>query len=305
MATAYSEFDTTSTNVVADIKTKILLSADWANITGNIVKATTTRGAQMVVDLANAAATTRELQFGVYRTHNGTTGVDKLVRYVMCRPNASTPLTTDPLHCRVSAGKEHLFISLEGPRRGENAPDDATNGSGRSYFWLGDLVPYFSGDTVPAVVLIASTVTGNYSNQQTVWVSRDATNSLSWVPAGLVTLTTPRFSDHTDTGSVSNVQRTAAADSNKVYLSPYVVVDEAAGIRGRLAKAFFAGWNEAWTAGDPMVATFSRCTYDSETYIVIPPGRSASSTANCLAFGQVPASTTYLDAGPLVAIPQS
>src|SRR3954471_9618280 len=118
MALAYSEFTTTQANLVADLKTAITSSSDWANITGNILKATTTRGAQMVVDLTDAAIALNLLTIAFYRTHDGVTGVDKITRFIYFKSGA-TGATTNPVYCVVSASKEHLYVSVEGPRSGQ------------------------------------------------------------------------------------------------------------------------------------------------------------------------------------------
>src|SRR4051812_49534066 len=102
MGNTFSTFDCTPTTAVAAIKAAILASTDWSNPAGDRVVCTTTRGASMVVDLADAAATSFKLQFGIYRT----TGLaDKIIRYLLWASSGGT--TSDPLHCVVSAGKEH------------------------------------------------------------------------------------------------------------------------------------------------------------------------------------------------------
>jgi len=70
MALSYVEFTTTPTNLKADLKTHIDASTDWSNITGDIMKATTTRGAELVIDLGKSAATAVRLGYSCWRAHN-------------------------------------------------------------------------------------------------------------------------------------------------------------------------------------------------------------------------------------------
>lgn len=306
MGTVYSSFDTTPTNLVADLKTKILLSSDWANITGNIVKATTTRGAQMVVDLADATANAARAQFGVYRTHDGTTGVDKVVRYINWRGSGGA--TSDPIHVRVSSGKEHLYIDIEGPRAGEANPQDGAYGSVRNCFFTGDIVPYFSGDSIATVAMFGATTTGSGTSSGSVtWhVSRNQGNTLSWVPANAMSLQVPIARDNL--GSiptvVNSVQPLAAGDG-KLYMWPYVLVEQTDGIRGRINKAFFCGMS-VQNNGEATPAIYSRRTFAGDTYILLNPARNASFTdAATTGFGLSGSNTTpaAVTQSPIVAIP--
>jgi hypothetical protein len=303
MATTYSNFDTTPANLVADLKAKILLSTDWANITGNIVKATTTRGAQMVVDLADSAATSVRAQLGVYRTHDGTTGVDKVVRYISWR-NAGGA-TSDNLHVRVSAGKEHLYIDIEGPRGGEANAVDSFNGSVRQVLFVGDIVPYFGGDTIPAVAMYAATSAGNFLGM--AWhVSRNQANNASWVVASAASLQVPTADSHNTGYAVNSLQPIAAGDG-KTYMWPYVIVEQTDGIRGRLQKAFFCGFNTQ-AAGESTVPTvYSKRSYGGETYILLNPSKSGGiSDVDSSGFGSSGMSSgSYTQQSAIVAIPFS
>lgn len=272
MATAYSTFDTTPTNLVADLKAKILLSTDWANITGQVVKATTTRGAQMVVDLADAAATAMRAQLGVYRTHDGSTGVDKVTRYVSWRDSGGA--TSDPLHVRVSAGKEHLYIDIEGPRPGEANAVDSNNGSQRQCFYIGDLVPYFGGDTIAAVAMFGPTNQGNFSGY-TWHVSRNQGNNASWVPANAISLQIPTSANQS-VFPMNSVNPLAAGDG-KLYMWPYVIVEQADGLRGRINKAFMCGVTTS-SAGEAAPALYSKRTYGGDTYILLNPIKAANTS---------------------------
>lgn len=285
MATAYTVFDSTPATVVADIKAKILLSSDWTNITGNIVKATTTRGAQMVVDLADAAANSNRMQLAVYRTHDGTTGVDKLTRYITY--NNQTPATSTVLHCMVSAGKEHLVITVMGPRVGETgAQEISTYGSPKASLALCDIVPYHASDTTPAVMLAAHQNSGIGDVTDHVWVSRDQTNTLSWVKAYVYSLTRPAHFN--SIGVHYNVTQPLSRGDSKIYVWPFVVVEVVDGLRGRLNKIHYVGMNGGPAGPDDGSPPFAgtRVTYSSEGYIytAITRGYNGGSYANGLSF---------------------
>lgn len=309
MPTTYAEFDSTPATLVADLKTRITASTDWVAFTGggltNTVKATTTRGAEMVVMLDSVAPTVQRAQFRVFRTHNGTTGTDPLERYVIWKTETGGT-TALPLHCVVSAGKDHLFIAIEGPYAGETGAS-ATNGSYRQSFFLGELLPYFAADTVPAVVLCAHTATAlTTSNVQlTCVVSRNQANTASWVPARLGTVSTVDVGALvTDTANLNP----RASDGN-TYLWPWVVAEQAAGMRGRLKEIYFAGHSGPVVlpgeyqplAGDDV--TFGGRTYRSQRPMAGPGVASADNPST--PWGVTYLSGTGATSGPLLYVPRT
>jgi hypothetical protein len=307
MATAYSGFDTTPANVVADIKTHILNSTDWSNPAGSRVVATTTAGADMVVDLADAAATAAYMTLGIYRT---AALADKVTRYINWR--ASGGATSDTLHVICSAGKDHLFFSIEGPRGGETNAVDATYGSRKMSFFLGAISAYFSADTIAAVCLVAMTA-NNAGNADTCWVSRNQANTASWVPARLATLTPPvvGITSGNNTPNIAAVQRVAS--SGNTYLFPYVVFEDDAGIRGRLTKLHFAGGSidgNSNSVNDPVPNQGSLLTYSSDTYILLASNKASNTVVSggiCQPYGQAnnDSAPANVWVSPVVAVPYS
>lgn len=294
MGTVLSFFDTTSANIVADLKAKILLSSDWSNPSGNRVVCTTTRGADMVVDLADAAAQPHQMQLGVYRT---AALADKIVRYIIWRQSGGS--STNPLHVTVSVGKEHLWITIEGPRAGEPNAVLSTSGSYRGVLYLGDLIPYFSNDTVPAVVLVAMQTSGDVTPAQ-CRVSRNRSNSVSWEHAKICSFEPPH--DEPASTSVYNVTR-LASNNSKMYLFPFVLFEDVDGLRGRLNKIYNMGFAIARaTSGEPSPAIFSRVSYDGETFILLPTSRPVSLTTPT-GFGTT--GSTIIDGNTVVAVPWS
>jgi hypothetical protein len=216
----------------------------------------------MAVDLNDGA--TNGFQFAklaVYRLYAANVGTDKINRWLLWRTSGGA--TTDPLHCLVSAGKDHLMIIVEGPRPGEPNTVNATFGSTRVCFFLGDIVPYFAGDTIPALAVVAQT-SQNLTSEPAISVSRNAANNASWVSARLLTLCVPNSTSNSTSLFPLNGQPAATADGN-TYLWPYVVVEDSAGMRGRIGKAFFGGWMMA-VAGIPGLGLGTKVTYNTETY---------------------------------------
>lgn len=302
MPTTYAEFDSTPANLVADLRSRILASTDWAEIGGagsNLLKATTTRGAQMVVDLDDAAVTAQRAQVAAYRSHDGTTGVDPVVRYLPWR--ATGGATTDPLHCVVSAGKEHLYVSVEGPRGGEPNAENATAGSARASFALVDVVPYFDStvDPVPTVCLIAHLPSG-IGLTHDCWVSRNASNTSSWVPARLGSVTPPSANGAPPANYATGLQ-TRRPDGTR-FAWPYVVSEMSDGPRGRLNVIYFAGQSTSGVTGDSLPQVGERLTVGGVATILTMPVEGTSGAHHSNAFGAVNNSGNAVG-NPVIAIP--
>lgn len=292
MGTAYTELDTTGANWQTDITNAILASTDWSrpNAGGKpgLFQATTTRGAQMNVDIIDAALTLNTAQFGVYRTHDGTTGVDKITRYVPYKRQSGGALATNPIHCVVSAGKEHLFISMEGPRQGEAGTDSNNYGSEKTFFFLNDLNPYFDNtiDKAPAVVCggwWASDASGSIANNShRVAISRNHANTASWVQGRLQTLEFPHLYDNSNAISVNRMGL-----DGSYYLAPWVVFGDSSGMRGRLNSIFYAGMTNTDTYDAPVPAVGSVVTYGSAKYKLLTAYKTDASFTTWNCFGSV------------------
>lgn len=304
-APVFSEFDTTPANVVADIKTKILLSSDWSNISGDIVKATAPSGAEMVVNLAKAAAGNTVLNLSVWRSHNAGVGVDEKLYFLPWkRTSGSTSASSDPIHVKVSAGPELLYIEIEGPRGGETNAESAVNGSDRCSFCIGSITPYFdvAQDAVPAVVVVGNYTSSTIASQPVAYVSRNAANTTSWVPAYLLTLTPFSMTEvATYTGHHTGLD-------GKTYLMPWVVSEVAGGLRGRVTAAWFGGPSPSTlsSSSDPTLAAGQRYTYDGRTYLLTSPSRVMGAILHTFSLAWAPyTSSSPLNAylGALLAIP--
>lgn len=275
---------------------------------GTYVKATTTRGAQMVIDLGDqlpSALSNNAMGYAFYRTHDGTTAADKLVRYIRFKNAAGT--TTMTLHLEVSVCKESIWFSVEGPRGGETSADDANNGSVKQCAAMADIVPYFGSTPDPtAAVCAIGHVTNAFSDfTPYAHVSRNMGNTASWVICRLATLASPG-------GVVAGppLQLNAKGDGN-LYLLPYVVFEATDGIRGRLAKLYFLGvtGNVSYSlqGNESFPNIGETVTYNdgtANTYRVVTCARmytaNSNPSMNALGYHQ-PGAVQF--AGPAIAVP--
>jgi len=297
----------TITAVAATTVTVAALSYAHASGTpvraGNeLYRATTTRGAQMVIDLndAHLAVTGPALQCALYRSHDGTTGVGKIQRYLYWRSGAGA--ATQPLHVTLSLGKEHFFLSIEGPRPNETGAV-ANIGSLRNYIFMCDIVPYDAGDAVP--VVFAGGSSGNSATSALVsfdhvgHVSRTLDGVASWASAKLLSLDFP----HGGLADTVSAQRNRQIDT-KFILAPYVVFQDDSGMRGRLSSFFFAGFNQSDQYDAPPPPSGSKVTYGGESYKLLPVNRGDGTRIAWNQFGSVSngSATTFMKSA-VVAVP--
>lgn len=296
MGTTFSMGSCAISSLISQLKTAVLTSTDWSNPAGDRLAATTTRGADMVVDLSDGVIDAQGLTLGIYRTSGLS---DKITRYLNWRTSGG--LSSDTVHWTVSAGKEHLFISVEGPMISEPNPVDSLYGSFRDFLWLGDIVPYHASDTNAAVVCVANTSSA-LPGYTTAYVSRNIATTSTWAAARLLTLAVPKRGN-SNTLIFSNVQRASAGDS-KTYLWPWVIVESVDGLRGRMAKCFFAGLIKQTVTGEPVPSVYSKLAYGGETYILVPTTRSAGSFSYS-PFGGPSDSSTNAEDNSVIAVPFS
>lgn len=288
MAFTYSEFTTTPAGVVAAVKAAILASSNWSNPTGQVVQATAQNGATMALDLVGGgAADNQRIRTLAWRLFSGGVGTHSVQRSLYWNRTAGASTTT--LRCRVAAGNTLLYIEIEGPRGGEASADSVTFGSYRQCIFLAQITPYLGSDTIPAIAFGGSSayqgyesIAGTSPNSAVVYVSRNQADTTSWVSARLSTLQHPVW----QLAAPSHQQRQLAADGS-LYLAPYVVFEDSAGIRGRLTDLFFAGWN---SSDDTLVtgnlADGMPLSYGGNTYKVTVPYRT-DSTGNAQCFGSL------------------
>lgn len=273
----------------------------WGN---EVYKATTTRGADMIIDLndAHLAVTDANLKMAVYRSHDGLVGTDKSLRYLYWRSTAGA--ANHPLHVILSLGKEHFFLSVEGPRGGETGAANATYGSYRNYVFLNDVTPYDPGD-IP-VVFAGGSYPNSASAAFTIFshighTSRNLAGITPWAQARLETLEFPK-AGYQDT---FNVQRLRALDSKYIF-SPYVVFLDDTGMRGRLNSFFFAGYNQpdlgSTDVAPPQVG--AKQEYQGNWYKLLAVNKSDSNISCWNQFGAAnQANSTTFQRSPVVAVP--
>jgi hypothetical protein len=284
MAFVLSEFTSTPANIVADIKTKVLLSSDWSNPTGSVLQATTPLGATMAVDLVGGgAADNLHMKPKFWRLFSAGSGTDAYQRYIYWSRNGNSISSSSTLHVRVTAGSTLLYVEIEGPQAGESGAD-ASQGSWRQAFFIAQMTPYFVGDTVPAVVAGGSGYTNNESQAVGGYgiqcaVSRNQANTAPWVMAKLASLS-PLDTSQAGRGWT---YQPVASDGN-TYLLPYVVFEDVAGIRGRLTDLFFAGYpsgeNGVFDTVANGLAAGQQVTFGGNTYKITAPYRNEGQSGN-------------------------
>lgn len=308
MATIYAEGRSLGTDLLAAIRTAILTSSDWsrpnAGAKPNTLKATTTRGAQMVIDLEDAALTNQKMQYAFYTSYDGTTFGDKKTGYLwMIRTNIGT-LATNYYYWRVSAGKEHLFISIDGPKYGDPAGVLGWGGA-RQYLWMCDLVPYYDNtlDPAPAYICGGSDWLNSYSlnvpQGLQVFASRNAANNASFSKGYLQTLAAWGF----------NVSPNRKGLDGKIVLPPWVYFDDIDGQRGRLNNIYSAGYGLNGDDPNHLALPIEQdLVIDGKTYKVVIPARgNGENQSNTMggSFGFISGNdaANEMQHGPLIAIP--
>jgi len=308
MATAYTEFDCLGTDLMTNLTSAILASGDWSRPNSGslptLFTATTTRGAQMALDLNTTAFTVSLINATFYRSHDGTTAVDGVTRFLRHKTGATGSLAANTYHGIVSAGKEHLFISVEGPRIGEANPDSATVGSNRMYFFMSDLVPYFPADTTPTIVSFGATANAAGATWLThgmAWAHRNGANTTSWQPGKVISLDWPNG----NSASLHlNSRLEASLDGDDQQHWPYLYVDNTEGLRGRLSSFFYLGYNYATTLDVPVPQEGQIVTIDGLQYKALAVHKGDANVNTYGAFGGAVTSTsvTYW-VSPIIAVP--
>lgn len=276
-----------------------------------VVRATTTRGASMVVDLTGAApASIIRLALGVYggwtnstSTAPGAATGGTISKYIQWRNSTTGAAASMPVHVVVSSSKDHLYISVEGPRGSEPNTESATSGSARTYFFIADLVPYSTTDTVPTVVCGGSTIealSSSVANRSyVVNISKSLNGNKTWIEGKLLTLNFPTA----HTTETVGAQRFTVAD-DQFYLSPYVVSVDDEGFRGRLNNLYFAGFNAADNPDGVYPMAGAEVDYSGITYkfSAISKGNGSQRVWGPLGAVENAAAATYWRS-PIVAIP--
>lgn len=277
-------------------------------------KATTTRGATMMFDLADGPiSTTTSLQITAYSEDLGGLAQNNPrmgTRYLTFKGANSGAVTTNFVYWTVSVSKEHVFIMLEGPRAGETGADSASYGSVRTYMYMSDLVPYFSSgvDPTPVAVLGMSgdatykTTTGPYSHKPAV--TRNIAGNKNWNWGVLTTLEVP--------GLTGPYQANRFAPDGNLFLSPYVYFDDEDGMRGRLSSLFYVGPTSSsgdYASPEETVAPNSFTTYAGIKYKILAVNRNNTLNGGAI-FGSLGGFTANSGLpgsfqSPLVAVPFS
>lgn len=285
MGTVYREFTTTPANLVADLRTNILLSTDWSQPNASLpglVKTVTGRGATIAVDFNAVAPTVQVGTFDVFASHDGTTAGPSVRKFLRYKRVSSGTTATVNLHVVLSAGRDHLFVSIEGPWTNEANTDSGNYGSIRNYLAISEITSYFdlAADPAPCVGVVGRQINGGPSwtnGSYDIYVSRNRANNQSWVKGKVLSLDPVVAASFG--GTMLNGNRQTVSDGN-YYLSPYVVAEDADGFRGRLGKLFMAGWNNQSYNDIPPPPQGQIVTYGGEQYRLIAANKS-DATEDC------------------------
>jgi hypothetical protein len=268
-----------------------------------VLKSTSDRGADLIVDLEGGATSQNlnSINLSVYRQYTGTApGGQTDAKSYWLTYKVSSGIAAMPIHVTLSVGKNHLFVSVEGPRANETSTQNTTYGSVKNYFAICDLIPYHAADTVPAAIGIgvsSSSPPAVTNNAHQVHISRDAANTVSWAPGRLGTLDWPTLG----TTDVVTLNRTCTIDG-KTYLFPYVVASETEGLRGRLSAFFYCGTTAPTTVTDFPESVGSKVTYDGIVYKLLAVNKGDNANVAWGPFG-TSANSVNVTRSIVVAVP--
>lgn len=272
------------------------VNSNWGVIFGSgttfrsrntVLKSTSDRGADLILDLEGDTLATNMIGMATYRAYTGTSPggwTDRQPYYLYWKTAAAT--ATAPIHVILSVGKNHLFFSIEGPRAHEASATSLSFGSVKNYFGISDLIPYHAEDTEPAAIVIGQSInsstpaTSNNSHQ--VQISRDSADTVSWSQGRLASLEWPTVYS-TD---VVPMNRTCTIDGN-TYLFPYVLFSEGEGIRGRLSSFFYANTTSPSPLTDLADPVGVRVEYDGLIYKLLAVSKGDGTTQAWGPFGSV------------------
>jgi hypothetical protein len=282
----------------------IFASGSTFRTRNTVLKSTSDRGVDLIVDLEGGGLSGAYIGTTTYRAYAGTApgGHTDSKNYWLYWKTSGAVMTV-PLHVTLSVGKNHLFFAIEGPRPFETGPTSTTYGSIKNYFAVCDLVPYHAADTTGAVIGISGSTNGastpavSVANSHQVAVSRDFANTASWQPGRLASLDWPTIY----TTDVVTMNRTCTIDGN-TYLFPYVMVSEAEGIRGRLSTFFYCGTTSPSPVTDFPDPVGTKVSYGGIVYKLVAVNKGDGTSVAWGPFGSV-ANNGAITRSIIVAVP--
>src|SRR6478735_4075151 len=231
--------DGTGAAVISAIKTQLAAADGWSTADGGTTYTNSTSGVTLSV----------AFPFTTIQT-GGKIELALNDRPVTVFTGLST-LTSATIGFEVSAGPDFFYLCASGGYAGQPGAD-ATYGSPKSFAMLTTISPYFTSDTVAddricviacAYTTAATTTVGGPTStppgplNYQVYVKKGL-NAGSWVTAELATMR-PAVQDIAVDGDLVPNKQSAG---NIVYW-PFVVIETASGLRGRLNNVFFGGEN--------------------------------------------------------------
>lgn len=280
----------------------------WGN---EVLRTTTSRGANIIFDLTGGAdGSNARLPIKVLGGWSAPSGIlpgavsnGSVPKYLFWRRSGGG--FNNVVHCTISVSKEHVFIMVEGPRGSETGAQNSSYGSQRNYFFIVDMVPYSTSDSVAAVVAGGTPIDSNDASVANrnfvVNISKSIEGTKNWVEGKLLTLQVPNVG----TSDTVGVQRFSTIE-DEFYFAPYVVSSDEAGFRGRLNNIYNAGLNGADNPEGMYSSVGAELTYGGGTYILTAVNKSDATSRNWGPLGMVGNdSSTSFWKSPIVAIPKA
>lgn len=271
-----------------------------------VLKSTAATGAQLIVNLEGGDSTNNYLGVSFHSSWTttdpmgGGPATDRDQAYLYYKNTAGA--ATMPIHVTMSAGQDHLFVAIEGPRATEANTTSNTYGSVKNYFAISSIVNYHVTDTVkPAIAIgqhLTSATPSVTSNAHQVGVSKDSTDTQYWQPGRLGTLTFPTIYS----SDVITMNRSCTIDG-KNYLLPYVLFSESEGIRGRLSRFFYANTSNPSPLTDYPDPVGVRVEQDGIVYKILAVNKGDGSSTAWGPFGSVSNGSSAPLRSVLVAVP--
>jgi hypothetical protein len=236
MAVSWWQGTINSASNGSEIVTKMaqmLLAAGWTNTTGTTYERTYA-GKTMTVNLFSAA-------FATTAYHTVILNGISCILYT-----GATTLVNAPFYVEISVSDDLFFVTIRGPKSVETGTEDLTRGSPRSFALVTSITPYLDADTVvdDQQCVVASHYSASRNTMSAKVYMKKGLNGVANVTGELATVR-PAVQDISAVGD----QLANNTVANNIMYSPYVVIEDGQGWRGRLNNVYFGGENYA-LAGD-------------------------------------------------------
>jgi len=236
------------TGLIAEIDDALVTANGWTK-SGSTYTSPTVDGRTLSFTLTDTASYT---QF-VLPTKSGVTKT----LYMYHGTSAQTVLCDLQIH----AGPDFFYINTKGPGPGAANTWNNTWGSPRTLFGLFPMVPYLPADTAkPWVAIGGTTTTGLFYADAFVDIG---INGVGWQAARLATIR-PAIQDEIATGDSLPTRKA----NGLLPVWPFLVVENSAGLRGRLAHVYYGseGYSRTGDTTEGLYSDGQRIVIDGATH---------------------------------------